>query len=95
MKTPKSQLISEQPNDIQGSPQKIINYFFSAETLQARREWHDIFKVKKRKTYNKEYSTQQGYRSYLMEKSKVFQRQKAKVTWYHQPALGQIQKETV
>ena len=30
----------------------------SAETLQARREWQDIFKVKKGKTYNEDYSTQ-------------------------------------
>ena len=29
----------------------------SAETLQARREWHDIFKVMKGKTYNQDYST--------------------------------------
>ena len=33
---------------------------FSAETLQARREWHDIFKAIKGKSYNQEYSTQQG-----------------------------------
>ena len=32
---------------------------FSAETLQARREWHDIFKVLKRKTCNLGFSTQQ------------------------------------
>ena len=31
----------------------------SAETLQARREWQDIFKVMKGKTYNQDYSTQQ------------------------------------
>ena len=30
---------------------------FSIETLQTRREWHDIFKVIKGKTYN-QYSTQ-------------------------------------
>ena len=31
----------------------------SGETLQARREWQDIFKVMKGKTYNQDYSTQQ------------------------------------
>ena len=30
---------------------------FSAETLQARREWHDIFETIKRKTYNQEDTT--------------------------------------
>ena len=29
---------------------------FSAKTLQARREWHDILKVPKGKPYNQEYS---------------------------------------
>ena len=32
---------------------------FSAESLQARREWHDIFKVLKGKKSNLGYSTQQ------------------------------------
>ena len=36
---------------------------FSAETLQARREWHNIFKVIKGKTYDQEYSTQQSSHS--------------------------------
>ena len=46
---------------------------FSAETLQARREWHDTFKVMKGKNLNQEYSTQQGSHSDSMEKSKVLQ----------------------
>ena len=50
---------------------------FSTETLQAGREWHDIFKVMKRKTYNQEYSTQQDSPSDLMEKSKAFQTSKS------------------
>ena len=29
--------------------------FQSAETLQARREWHDRFRVMKGETYNQEY----------------------------------------
>ena len=44
---------------------------FSMETLQARREYHDIFKMMKEKTYNQEYSTQQDSYSDLMEKSKA------------------------
>ena len=30
---------------------------FSAETLQARRVWHDIFKVMKGRNYKQDYST--------------------------------------
>lgn len=33
---------------------------FSAETMKARREWHHIFKEMKGKTYNQEYTIQQG-----------------------------------
>ena len=51
---------------------------FSAETLQARREWHDMFKVMKRKNLQPEYSTQQGFHPELMERSKVLQTSK---TW--------------
>ena len=41
----------------------------SAETLQAKREWQDIFKVLKgKKIYNQDYSTQKGSHSKLMEK---------------------------
>jgi len=40
----------------------------SAEILQARREWQDIFKVLKRKNLQKDYCTQQGSHSKLMEK---------------------------
>ena len=36
---------------------------FSAETLHASRERNNIFKLLKGKTYNLEYSTQQGYHS--------------------------------
>ena len=46
---------------------------FSAETLQARREWHDILHVMKEKTSNQDYSTQQGSHSDLKEKSKPSQ----------------------
>ena len=50
---------------------------FSAETLQARREWHDILNVMKEKTPNQDYFTQQGSHSDLKEKSKASQISKA------------------
>ena len=50
---------------------------FSAEILQARREWHDILKVMKGKTYNQDYSTWQGSHSDSMEKSKALQTSKS------------------
>ena len=34
---------------------------FSKEILQARRDWQEVFKVMKRKTYNLHYSIQQSY----------------------------------
>ena len=41
----------------------------SAVTLQARREWQDIFKVLKgKKIYNQDYCTQKGSHSKLMDK---------------------------
>ena len=49
----------------------------SSETLQARRVWQDIFKVMKGKTYNQDYSTQQGSHSDLMEKLKPLERSKS------------------
>ena len=38
-----------------------ISADFSTETLQARREWREIFKVLKGKICNLEYSIQQEY----------------------------------
>ena len=46
---------------------------FSAETFQAKREWHDIFKLIKGGTYHQKSSTQQGSCSVSMEKSKALQ----------------------
>ena len=41
----------------------------SAQTLQTRREWQDIFKVlTQRETYNQDYHIWQGSHSKLMEK---------------------------
>ena len=33
---------------------------FSTETLQARRDWHEISQVIKARIHNQDYSTQQG-----------------------------------
>ena len=40
---------------------------FSADTLQARREWNDIFKTLKDKNCSQEYSFQQKYPSDMTE----------------------------
>lgn len=45
---------------------------FPAETLQAREEWHDIFKMIKEKTYNQEYLTQEDYHSEAEKRLKSF-----------------------
>ena len=50
---------------------------FSAEILQDRREWQDIFKVMKGKIYNQDYCTQQGSHSDKTEKSKALQTSKS------------------
>ena len=49
----------------------------SVETVQARREWQDTFKVMKGKNYHQDYSTQQGSHSDLMEKSRALQTSKS------------------
>ena len=61
----------------------------SAEILQARREWLDIFKVLKgkKKIYNQDYCTWQGSQSKLMEKSKLFRQAKVKRIQYHQTSF--------
>ena len=47
------------------------------ETLQAIREWQDIFKMMVRKTYNQDYSSPQGSHSDLMEKLRPLQTSKS------------------
>ena len=49
----------------------------SIETLQARREWQDILKGMKRKTYNPDYCTQQGSHSNMKDKSKSLETTKS------------------
>ena len=44
----------------------------SIGTLQAIREWQNIHKVMKEKTYNQDYYTQQGSHSDMKEKSKLY-----------------------
>ena len=49
----------------------------SIETLQARREWQDIFEVIREKTYSPDYCAQQGSHSNMKEKSKALQTSKS------------------
>ena len=49
----------------------------SIETLQARRDWQDILKVMKEKTYNQDYCTQQESHSNMKKKSKALQTSKS------------------
>ena len=51
-----------------------ITVDLSIGTLQARREWQNIHKGMKEKTYNPDYYTQQGSQSDMKEKSKALQR---------------------
>lgn len=46
---------------------------FSAETLLATSEWHDVFKAIKGKTCSQEYFAQQGSHSDLVENAKTLQ----------------------
>ena len=49
----------------------------ATETPQARREWQDILKVMKEKTYNQDYCTQQESHSNMKKKSKALQTSKS------------------
>ena len=44
---------------------------FSAETLQARREWHDILKVMEKIASQEEHSIWQSYPSVIKEKERL------------------------
>ena len=48
----------------------------SIETLHARREWQEIFRVMKENTYNLDYCTQKGTHSDMKENSKALQTSK-------------------
>ena len=60
---------------------------FSAETLQARREWHDIFKVMKEKNLQPRILYPGGSHSDLTKKSKVYRQAKAKRFQHHQTSF--------
>ena len=65
----------------------------SAETLQARREWQDIFKVPKRKNLQPDYSTWQGFLSEIGGETKNFTvKQKLRECSTTKPALQQVLK---
>ena len=50
---------------------------FSAETFQARKDWHDIFTVLKgKKPYKLDNSIQQGYHSELRKRERASQTSK-------------------
>ena len=67
---------------------------FSAESLQARREWHDIFKVMKGKNLQQDYSTWQGSHSDLTREIKSFtNKQKLREFSTTKPVLQQMLKE--
>ena len=63
-------------NNTQGDSH-MITADLSIETLQVRREWQDVLKVMKEKTYNLDYCTQQGSHSNMKEKSKALQTSKS------------------
>ena len=54
-----------------GTPIRLLADF--SETLQARREWHDLLNMMKGKTSNQDYIIHQGSHSDLKEKSKPSQ----------------------
>ena len=54
-----------------------ITVDLSIKTLQAKREWQDILKVMKEKTYSPDYCTQHGSHSSVKEKSKALQTSKS------------------
>lgn len=79
-----------------GDPIRLSTYF-SAETFQVRREWHDVFKglkgKKKNKTTNQEYSTRQDYHSGQKGKNGFPDKQKPKDFITTKPAFQEMLKE--
>ena len=84
----------KQQKTYKGTPIR-LSANFSAETLQARREWHYIFKVikgEKFRTMN-EYSTQQGSFRCDGEIKSFTDKQKLKEFSTTKPALQEMLKE--
>ena len=80
-------------NNIQGTPIR-LTADFSAETLQARREWHDIFKMMKGKNLQPRllYPARISFRVNGEIKS-FTDKQKLREFSTTKPALQQISKE--
>ena len=64
------------------------------ETLQARREWHDILKVMKGKNLQPRLLYPAGSHSDSMEKSKLYRQGKAKRIQHHQNSYTKNVKGT-
>lgn len=56
---------------------------FSAKTLQAKKERHDIFKMMGRGDCNQESTTWKGYHSDLKEEKEFYRQAKAKRPQHH------------
>ena len=78
---------------MQENPPIKVSADFSAETLQDRREWHDIFIELKEKTSNQEYSTQKSCSSEL-ERSSISQTIKPEGVHYQQTGPAKNVKGT-
>ena len=80
-------------NNIQGNSRK-VNSCFSAETLQARREWHDVFKVMKGKNVQPRllYPTRISFR-FDGEIKRFIDKQKLTEFGTTKPTLQQMLKE--
>ena len=65
---------------------------FSAETLQARRDWNDMSKSLKDKALRQEYSIQQKYPSDIMEKSLLSQIKSKGVCSHKTPSRRNLQE---
>ena len=81
------------PNNIQGTPIRLTDDF-SAETLQARREWHDIFKVMKGENLHPRllYPARISFR-FDREIKSFTEKQKLREHSTTKPALQQMLKE--
>ena len=69
----------------------ILSADFSAETLQARRGWHDIFKVMKGQNLQARILY---FLSYAMENQKIYREVKAKRIQHHQNSFATNAKGT-
>ena len=63
-----------QQTTYKGNPMK-LSAGFSAETLQEKRKWQDIFKVMKGKNIKQKYSTHQGFSFIFNGKNQSLYRQ--------------------